>query len=92
MNYKSFYKKKQINIFILYKKLICSEKYVFNNGRLLIYAITEFEKIKNNLLLIDKNGNYINNNEKNNYIIPEFDIKEDNENMRIINSYEQVNR
>ena len=70
----------------------CSEKYVFNNGRLLIYAITEFEKIKNNLLLIDKNGNYINNNEKNNYIIDEFDIKEDNENIRIINSYEQVNR
>ena len=28
-------------------------------------------------------------NEKNNYIIAEFDIKEDNQNIRIINSYEQ---
>ena len=84
--------KKQINIFILYKKLICSEKYVFNNGRLLIYAITEFEKIKNNLLLIDKEGKYINHNKNNNYIIAEFDIKEDNKKIRIINSYEQCYR
>ena len=27
-------------------------------------------------------------NKKNNYIIAEFDIKEDNKNIRIINSYE----
>ena len=31
-------------------------------------------------------------NNKDNYIIGEFEIKEDNENIRIINSYEQVNR
>ena len=35
-----------------------SEQYDFNKGRLLIYAIIEFEKIKNNLLLIDKEGKY----------------------------------
>ena len=50
------------------------------------------KKIKNNLLLIDKEGKYINNNENNNYIIAEFDIKEDNKNIRIINSYEQFCR
>ena len=70
----------------------CSKQYDFNKGRLLIYAIIEFEKIKNNLLLIDKEGKYINNNENNNYIIAEFDIKEINENIRIINSYEQCCR
>ena len=69
-----------------------SEQYDFNKGRLLIYAIIEFEKIKNNLLLIDKEGKYININEKNNYIIAEFDIKEDNENIRIFNSYEKCYR
>ena len=51
------------------------------------YLIKEFSKIKNNLLLIDKDGYKINN-----YIIGEVDIKEDNQNVRIINSYEQSNR
>ena len=45
-----------------------------------------FQK-KNNLLFIDKYGESYNN-----YIIAEFDIKEDNKNIRIINSYEQVNK
>ena len=68
-----------------------SKQFDFNKGTLIIYSIIEFEKIKNNLLLINKEGEYINNNEKeiNNYIMGEFDIKEDNENIRIINSYEQ---
>ena len=34
----------------------------------------------------------MNYNNKNNYIIAEFEIKNDNENIRIINSYEQYNR
>ena len=63
-----------------------SKKY--NKGNLLIYSIYEFSKIKNNLLLINKKGEFIINN----YIIAEFDIKEDNQNIRIINSYEQARR
>ena len=64
---------------------VVSKKY--NKGSLLIYLIKEFSKIKNNLLLIGNDGYKINN-----YIIGEFDIKEDNQNIRIINSYEQSNR
>ena len=45
-------------------------------------------KVKNNLLIIDKEGRNITYN----YIIGELDIKEDNQNIRIINSYEQSNR
>ena len=60
------YKKRFIrftNIIINNQKLIgihygSSEQYDFNKGRLLIYVIIEFEKIKNNLLLIDKEGKY----------------------------------
>ena len=59
-----------------------------SKGNLLIYSIYEFSKIKNNLLLINKEGEFIINN----YIIAEFDIKEDNQNIRIINSYEQAKR
>ena len=69
-----------------------SKQYDFNKGRLLIYSIIEFENIKNNLLLINKEGKYLNYNNKNNYIIAEFEIKNDNEKIRIINSYEQYNR
>ena len=64
---------------------ISSKKY--NKGRLIIYLIKEFSKIKKNLLLIDKDRYNINN-----YIIGEFDIKVDNQNTRIINSYAQSNR
>ena len=39
------------------------------------------------MLLINKERYIINN-----YIIAEFDIKEDNQNVRIINSYEQARR
>ena len=70
----------------------CSKQFDFNKGRLLIYSIIEFEKIKNNILLINKEGKCLSDNNKDNYIIGEFEIKEDNENIRIINSYEQVNR
>ena len=63
----------------------------FNKGTLIIYAIIEFEKINNNILIINKEGKII-ENEINNYIIAQFDIKEENENIRIINSYEQVIR
>ena len=71
-----------------------SKQFEYNKGILIIYSIIELEKIKNNLLLINKEGEYINNNEKeiNNYIMGEFDIKEDNENIRIISSYEQYDR
>ena len=67
-------------------------QYDFNKGRLLIYSIIEFENIKNNLLLINNEGKYLNYNNKNNYIIAEFEIKKDNKNIRIINSYEQYYR
>jgi len=59
----------------------------YNKGLLLIYSIIEFAKIKNNLLIIDKEGNNITYN----YIIGELNIKEDSQNIRIINSYEQSN-
>ena len=65
-----------------------SKKYIYNKGNLLIYSIQEFSRIENNLLLINKKGEYIINN----YIIGEFDIKENNQNIRIINSYEQCHR
>ena len=60
----------------------------FNKGTSLIYSIIEFSKIKNNLLMIDKEGNNITYN----CIIAELNIKEDNQNIRIINSYEQATR
>ena len=62
------------------------DHYEFNKGTLIIYSIIEFQKIKNNLLMINKEGKEI---KKNNYIIAEIDIKEDNKEERIINSYEQ---
>ena len=40
------------------------------------------------MLIIDKEGRNINHN----YIIGELNIKEDGQNIRIINSYEQSNR
>ena len=69
-----------------------SKQYNYNYGTLLIYSIKEFEKIKNNLLIINKEGKEENNEINNNYIIAEFDIKENNKNIRVINSYEEVNR
>ena len=63
-----------------------SKKYKYNKGSLIIYSIKEFSKIKKNLLLINKEKDLINN-----YIIGEFDITGD-QNIRIINSYEQSNR
>ena len=66
-----------------------NEHFKYNKGTLIIYSIIELQNIKNNLLIINKEGKYIdNNNEINNYIIAEFDIKKDNENILIINSYE----
>ena len=67
-----------------------SSDYEFNNGTLLIYSIIEFQKINNNLNVINKEEKII--KEIDNYIIGEFDIKKDNKNIRIINSYEQCNR
>ena len=58
----------------------------FNIGTLLIYAIQKFQEQN-----INKNEIQINNNELNNYITCEFDIKE-NKDIRIINSYEQFHR
>ena len=66
-----------------------SKNFEFNKGTLLLYSIIEFATIKNNLLLINKEGKIIDNNENNNYIIGEFDINKDNQDVRIINSYEQ---
>ena len=53
-----------------------SEHHEYNKGTLLIYSIIEFQ-------------NKFKNINKDNYIIAEFDIKEDNKNIRIINTYEQ---
>ena len=62
-----------------------SQIYEFNKGTLIIYSIIEFKEIKNNLIIIDKEGkiknNEINNYEINNYIINEFD-KDINENHK----------
>ena len=41
----------------------------FNKGTLLLYSIIEFEDIKNNLLLIDKEGKIIDNNENNDFCV-----------------------
>ena len=65
-----------------------SKQYKYNKGKLLIYSIIEFSKIKNNLLIINKEGNNIFMN----YIIGELDIKYDQQNIRIINSYEELQR
>ena len=62
-----------------------------NKGTLLIYAIKKFQDIENNKQNINKNEKQLNNNELNNYITCEFDIKE-NKDIRIINSYEQFHR
>ena len=59
--------------------------YKYNKGVSLIYSIIEFSKIKNNILLINKQGENISNC----IINSELYIKEDGENIRIINSYEQ---
>ena len=59
----------------------CCKHLKYNIGTLLIYSIIEFSRIKNNLLI--KNANSI---------FGELEIKEDNQNIRIINSYEQSNR
>ena len=81
-------------ILVLYnQKLIgincrSSNHYKYNKGKLLIYLIIEFSKIKDNVLMIDKEGKKIIFN----YIIGELNVNEDNQNIRIINSYEQSNR
>ena len=65
-----------------------SKQNKYNKGRILIYSIIEFSKIKNNLLIINKGGNNIFMN----YIIGELDIKEVGQKIRIINSYEESRR
>ena len=62
----------------------------YNIGTLIIYAIIGFQKKYNNI--INKEVNNINDNKINNYIIAEFETKEDNETIRIINSYEECCR
>ena len=64
----------------------------YNKGKLLIYSIIEFSNIKNDQLLINKEGKNINHKEMINCIIGEFNIKKNKENIRIINSYEQFIR
>ena len=66
-----------------------SDHFESNKWALIIYSIIEFQNIKNNLLMINKEGKEIKNNEKknDNYIIAEIDIKYNNQ-ERIINSYE----
>ena len=56
-------------------------KFEYNIGRLVIFSIIEFQNSNN------KEIENINDNK--NYIIAEFEIKEDNETIRIINSYEE---
>ena len=65
-----------------------SKQYKYNKGRLLIYSIIEFSKIKNNLLIMDKEGK----NMIMNYIIGELDVKKDEQDIRIINSFEESNK
>ena len=62
----------------------------YNKGRLLIYSIIEFSKMKNELLLINKEGKII--NQIFNCIIGELNIKEAEQDIRIINSYDQYCR
>ena len=64
-----------------------SKQCKYNIGALLIYSIIEFSTIKNNLLLIDKQGRNMNHI----YIIGEFNIEEEGKEIRIINSYEESN-
>ena len=65
-----------------------SKKYKYYKTKILIYLINEFSRIKNtNFRLINKER-YTNEN----YIIAEFDIKGDNQNIRIINSYDEANK
>ena len=56
-----------------------NSNYDFNEGTLIIYAIIEFQNIKNNLLIIDNKGKIINNNKDgiNNNINSKFNIKEE---------------
>ena len=65
-----------------------SKQNKYNKGRILIYSIIEFSKIKNNLLIYNKEGKNIFMN----YIIGELDIKEVGQKIRIINSYEESRR
>ena len=69
-----------------------SKQYKYNKGGLLIYSIIEFSKIKKNLLIINKEGKNMIHQQLDNCIIGEFDIKEDEQDIRIINSYEQFIR
>ena len=55
----------------------------------IIYAIIAFQK-KNDLMDEIKNKNY--NKITDNNIIAEFEIIEDNENIRIINSFEEARK
>ena len=55
----------------------------YNKGTLIIYSIIEFQQ-KHNIIKDNKT--------KSNYIIAELEIKEDNETIRIINSYEEFKR
>ena len=60
----------------------------YNIGTLIIYSIIEFQKF-NKDILIKEGKNKNDNNKNNNYIIAEFQIKTENEQIRIINSYEE---
>jgi len=64
----------------------------YNKGILLIYSIIEFSKIKKNFFIINKEGKNMIYQQLDNFIIDEFDIKEDEQDIRIINSYEESNR
>ena len=72
-----------------------------NNNNILKQNNNNYLKQNNNNILKQNNNNYLNKNfniknknHKNNYIIPEIEIKEEdiNKDIRIINSYEQYKR
>ena len=67
-----------------------SKQNKYNKGILLIYSIIEFSKMKNKLLIVNKEGKIT--NQIFNCIIGELNIKEDEQDIRIINSYEQCYR
>ena len=69
----------------------CFKNFQINKGSLLINALIEIQKKEYNSSIIDNKGTYINNNNEkriNNNLIGNVHIKEENQNIKINNSYE----
>jgi len=68
-----------------------SKLYKYNKGKLLIYSIIEFSKIKCNYIINKKYESIDHHETQISYIIGELDIEEDNQKIKIINSYKKLN-